>query len=75
MGIFPLTSACLRLIGMLLVENHEDWLTGERAYLRFDDASDDDSTAKVVTIGGGPMRKEAFVNARPLTVRDLSLSH
>ena len=32
-GIFPHPAACLRLIGMLLVEKHEDWLTDEKAYL------------------------------------------
>jgi hypothetical protein len=37
--IFPHAGACLRLIGMLLVEKHEDWLTDEKAYLTFDDAS------------------------------------
>ena len=37
-GIFPHRGACLRLIGMLLVEIHEDWLTDDKAYLLFDDA-------------------------------------
>jgi putative transposase len=49
-GIFPHTGACVRLIGMLLVEKHEDWLTDEKAYLTFDDAPADESTAKVVTL-------------------------
>lgn len=34
-GIFPNVNACLRLIGMLLVETHEDWLTDDKAYLGF----------------------------------------
>ena len=37
-GIFPHRGACFRLIGMLLVEKHEDWLTDDKAYLTFDDA-------------------------------------
>jgi putative transposase len=32
-GIFPHRGACLRLIGMLLIETHEDWLTDVKAYL------------------------------------------
>jgi putative transposase len=52
-GIFPHSGACLRLIGMLLVEKHEDWLTDEKAYLTFDDAPAEDSTAKVVTMAAG----------------------
>jgi hypothetical protein len=35
---------------MLLVEKHEDWLTDEKAYLTFDDAPAEESTAKVVTL-------------------------
>jgi transposase-like protein len=46
-GIFPHRGACLRLIGMLLVEIHEDWLTDDKAYLTFDDVSEE-SAAKVV---------------------------
>ena len=34
-GIFPHTGSCLRLIGMLLVEKNEDWLTIDKAYLHF----------------------------------------
>jgi transposase-like protein len=49
-GIFPHRGACLRLIGMLLVEMHEDWLTDDKAYLLFDDAPAEDSAAKVVSM-------------------------
>ena len=50
-GIFPHTGACVRLIGMLLVEKHEDWLTDDKAYLTFDDAATaEDSAAKVVAM-------------------------
>src|SRR3979409_2050950 len=52
-GIFPHTGACLRLIGMLLVEKHEDWLTGEKASLTFDDAPAEESATKVVTLAVG----------------------
>jgi len=49
-GIFPHAGACLRLIGMLLVERHEDWLTDDKAYLTFDDLSGEEPAAKVVTM-------------------------
>jgi putative transposase len=49
-GIFPHTGACIRLIGMLLVEKHEDWLTDEKAYLSFDDAPAEQATSKVVSM-------------------------
>jgi putative transposase len=49
-GIFPHRGACLRLIGMLLVEVHEDWLTDDKAYLTFDDAPVEETAAKVVTM-------------------------
>ncbi len=49
-GIFPHRGACLRLIGMLLVEIHEDWLTDDKAYLLFDDAPVEDSATKVVSM-------------------------
>lgn len=52
-GIFPNTSACLRLIGMLLVEKHEDWLTDDKAYLTFDDAAAEESAGKVVSMAVG----------------------
>ena len=47
-GIFPHRNACQRLIGMLLVEMHEDWLTDDKAYLLFDDAPAEEPAAKVV---------------------------
>ena len=49
-GIFPHRGACLRLIGMLLVEIHEDWLTDDKAYLLFDNAPAEEPTAKVVSM-------------------------
>lgn len=49
-GIFPHRGACLRLIGMLLVETHEDWLTDDKAYLTFDDAPAEESSTKVVSM-------------------------
>jgi transposase-like protein len=52
-GIFPHTNACLRLIGMLLVEKHEDWLTDDKAYLTFDDAAAEESAGKVVSMAVG----------------------
>jgi putative transposase len=51
-GIFPHRGACVRLIGMLLVEIHEDWLTDDKAYLLFDDTPAEDS-AKVVSMAAG----------------------
>src|SRR5215203_937104 len=52
-GIFPHPGACLRLIGMLLVEMHEDWLTDEKAYLTFDDAPAEDTATKIVSLAVG----------------------
>jgi transposase-like protein len=52
-GIFPHAGACQRLIGMLLVEKHEDWLTDEKAYLTFDDAPTEEAAAKVVPMAVG----------------------
>ena len=49
-GIFPHRGACLRLIGMLLVEIHEDWMTADKAYLKFDDAPAEEPAAKVVSM-------------------------
>jgi transposase-like protein len=46
-GIFPHAGACLRLIGMLLVEKNEDWLTDDKAYLTFDDAPEESATKLV----------------------------
>lgn len=47
-GIFPNRAACLRLIGMVLVEMHEDWLTDDKAYLTFETGVSDDGAGKVV---------------------------
>jgi putative transposase len=52
-GIFPHAGACLRLIGMLLVEKHEDWLTDEKAYLTFDDSPADETAGKVLPMAVG----------------------
>ena len=52
-GIFPHRGACLRLIGMVLVEIHEDWLTDNKAYLTFDDAPVEESATKVVSMAVG----------------------
>lgn len=52
-GIFPNISACLRLIGMLLVEKNDDWLTDDKAYLTFDDAPSEESAAKIVSMAAG----------------------
>jgi len=49
-GIFPHAGACTRLIGMLLLEKHEDWLTEDKAYLTFDNAIAEESPAKVVAM-------------------------
>lgn len=49
-GIFPHAGACLRLIGMLLVEKHEDWLTDDKAYLTFDDATAEEPATKVLAM-------------------------
>jgi putative transposase len=52
-GIFPNPAACLRLIGMLLVEKNDDWLTDDKAYLSFDDAPVEESASKVVSMAAG----------------------
>jgi transposase-like protein len=52
-GIFPHIGACVRLIGMLLVEKHEDWLTDDKAYLTFDDAPAEEAGNKLVTMAMG----------------------
>jgi transposase-like protein len=49
-GIFPHVGSCLRLIGMLLVEKNEDWLTDDKAYLTFDDAPAEESAAKILSM-------------------------
>lgn len=51
-GIFPNAAACVRLIGMLLVEKNEDWLTDDKAYLTFDDAPTEES-GKLVSMAAG----------------------
>ncbi|HEX8871646.1 MAG TPA: IS256 family transposase [Candidatus Acidoferrum sp.] len=52
-GIFPHTGACIRLVGMLLIEKHEDWLTDEKAYLTFDDAPVEETAGKIVSMAAG----------------------
>ena len=52
-GIFPHAGACLRLIGMVLVEKHEDWLTDDKVYLSFDDSPVEEPAAKLVTMAVG----------------------
>jgi transposase-like protein len=49
-GIFPHRGSCLRLIGMLLVETHEDWLTDDKAYLLFDQPADEEPASNVVSM-------------------------
>ena len=49
-GIFPHAGSCLRLIGMILVEQNEDWLTAGKAYLTFDEAPVEESAAKVLSM-------------------------
>lgn len=53
-GIFPHHGACVRLIGMLLLEKHEDWLTDDKAYLSFDDAPAEEASPKLVSLGAKP---------------------
>jgi putative transposase len=53
-GIFPHSGACVRLIGMLLLEKHEDWLTDDKAYLTFDDAPAEEAAPKLVSLGAKP---------------------
>jgi transposase-like protein len=52
-GIFPHGGSCLRLIGMILVEQNEEWLTADKAYLTFDDAPAEESSAKILSMAGG----------------------
>jgi transposase-like protein len=52
-GIFPHAGSCVRLIGMLLVEKHEDWLTDDKAYLTFDNAAAEETPAKIVSMAAG----------------------
>ena len=74
-GIFPHRHACQRLIGMLLVEMHEDWLTDDKAYLLFDDAPAEESAAKVIPLTAALYERRRWVaRARPSRSRDLTLS-
>ena len=59
-GIFPNTAACLRLIGMLLVEKNDDWLTDDKAYLTFDDAPAEESARQDRLDGRGPIKEGGF---------------
>lgn len=52
-GIFPHRGACVRLIGMLLVETHEDWLTDDKAYLLFEGEPVEEAAGKVVPMVAG----------------------
>lgn len=52
-GIFPHGGSCLRLIGMVLVEQNEEWLTADKAYLTFDDAPAEETSAKILSMAGG----------------------
>jgi transposase-like protein len=49
-GIYPRSEACMRPIGMLLLEKHEDWLTDHKAYLSFDDLQDEDRPNKAMRL-------------------------
>jgi transposase-like protein len=49
-GIFPHAGACIRLVGMLLVEKHEDWLTDDKAYLSFDDSPVEEAAPKLMSM-------------------------
>ena len=53
----------MRVIGMLLGERHEDWLTDDKAYLTFDDASAKEAAAKVVTMAANQLTKEISLTA------------
>ena len=75
-GIFPNPAACLRLIGMLLVEKNDDWLTDDKAYLTFDDAPVEESDVEGCIDGCESIRKEALFECEgsPSRSQDLSLS-
>lgn len=49
-GILPHHGGSLRLIGMLLLEKHEDWRTDDKAYLSFDDAPAEEASPKLVLL-------------------------
>lgn len=67
-GIFLHRHACQRLIGVLLVEMHEDWLTDDKAYLLFDDAPAEEPAAKVVPMAVALLERRRWV-ARALPSR------
>ena len=46
-------NACLRLIGMLLVEKHGDWLMDDKAFLTFEDPAAEESGATIVSMAVG----------------------
>ena len=52
-GIFPTRASLIRLVGMVLLEIHDEWAIAERRYLSegsmasLDPASDDGSTKEV----------------------------
>lgn len=52
-GIFPHGGSCLRLIGMVLIEQNEEWLTADKAYLTFDDAPAEETSPKILSMAGG----------------------
>ena len=52
-SIFPHGGSCLRLIGMVLVEQNEDWLSADKAYLTCDDAPAEETSAKILSMAGG----------------------
>jgi len=52
-GIFPNRDACLRLIGMLLAETHDDWLTDDKAYLTIEQPPAEEQGLKVVPMAAG----------------------
>lgn len=52
-GIFTHGNSCLRLIGMILVEQNEECLTADKAYLTFDDAPAEETPAKILSMAGG----------------------
>lgn len=52
-GIFPHTGACKRLIGMLLLEKHEDWLSEDKAYLTIEDQEAEETPPKLIPLAAG----------------------
>ena len=51
-GIFPHSGSCIRLIGMLLLEKHEDWMTDDKAYLTFETTAAEEP-GKLLAIAAG----------------------